>query len=293
MTLSQQIEEHLASHLEEGRQPCRLTLQDLAGYYRVSLMPVRVAVQALVEQGLLIRGDNKRLEAVPPRRRSSRSIQPRTQPPIPNARNVDRELADFVIQQSLAGAPSFLREESTASRFGVGRTVVRRVLGRLAGERLIEHLPRRGWRIRPYSEQDMLDYLDIRETLELRALQLARPHLDRNSLEQLLAANSEDNRGRPRLDNSLHRHWIARSRNRYIQDFFEQHGIYFQALFDRAALDADVVRQRAAEHRAILRALLDRDWSRARRELSQHIRVQRPNVNRMFQEIAGQRRSDD
>lgn len=289
MTLSEKIERDLADRLKAGRQPCRLTLKELAAYYGVSPMPVREAVRALVKQGLVVRGANKRLVASRPQRISSSPAQH----PSQESSGVDVAVADFIIARSLLGEASFLREEAMASRFGVGRTVIRRVLGRLAGERLIKHVPRRGWRIRPYSEQDMLDYLDVREALELRALDLARPRLLEADLERLLKANSPDRYGRPRLDNSLHQYWIERSGNRYIQDFFAQHGIYFQALFDRAAYEPAAVAKRAIEHSAILQALLDQDWALARLELSRHIRVQRPNVTRMFEGLTSQRARSD
>ena len=53
-----------------------------------------------------------------------------------------------IIRSSLSGEARYLREDQTAQKYGVGRTVVRQVFGHLAGSGMLEHLPRRGWRIR-------------------------------------------------------------------------------------------------------------------------------------------------
>jgi DNA-binding GntR family transcriptional regulator len=160
--------------------------------------------------------------------------------------------------------------------------VLRRILNRLAGEGIIDHLPRRGWRIRPFREKDMLDYIDVRETLELRALELTDGKLDRDFLRELLEGNSPDAQGNPRLDNRLHRYWIDHADNRYLREFFDQNAIYFDTLFARAVLDDETVARRAREHRIILKALLAGDILRAKAALSKHILDQCSHVGRLL-----------
>ena len=46
-----------------------------------------------------------------------------------------------------------------------------------------------------------------------------------------------------------------------------------------------VVAAMARQHRTILRALIAQDWTRARRELTRHIRAQRPIVRELLQRI--------
>jgi len=283
MTLAEQIEDELKTHVLSGSAPpYPLTLSGIAGHYGVSLMPVRAAVDALVEGRYLLRQDNRRL--VINRQQVSRKTQ-RRPPEPPTAALPEEKIAKQVIHISLLGRETFLREEATADKFGIGRTVVRRIFSRLAGQRLLEHVPRRGWRVRPFREQDMHDYLEVREALELRALELARSRFDALRVRELLAANTPQD-GRPRLDNRLHQYWIRLSGNRYLRDFFAENGVYYQALFDRAVFNDRIVARRAVEHRRVLQAILTQDWPTARDALSRHIRGQRAHVARMFRQLS-------
>jgi DNA-binding GntR family transcriptional regulator len=244
-------------------------------------MPVRVAVEALVADGYLQRQENGRLAVNRRRtRRRPAEAEPAAEAPLPEAM-----LADFVLRQSLAANPDYLREEATAERFGVGRTVVRRIFSQLSGAGMLEHVPRCGWRVRAYREEEMLEYLDAREALEVKALELAEPRLEAAELQRLLTANTPDRAGHPRLDNTLHQYWIERSQNYYVRDFFARYGAYFSALFDQAAIAADTAAEMAREHRAILGALLAGNLATAQRALVEHIRSQRPNVSTMFEKL--------
>ncbi|MHC4994497.1 MAG: GntR family transcriptional regulator [Planctomycetota bacterium] len=281
MTIARAIEEDLVARIRAGEQPpYPLNLAGIASHFGVSVMPARVAVETLVDNRYLIRQPNGRL-AINPRRRAVRKRKSAAsrQP----AQSPDQVLSDHVVRLSLNSDTSYLREEATAEQFGIGRTVVRRVLSRLAGAGIIRHEPRCGWRVQPYREKDMLDYLDMREMLELHAVDLAWDRLEQDSLKAMLAANSPDAAGRPRLDNTLHAYWIGLADNRYISAFFDQHGVYHEALFEYAALAASIVEEMAAQHRAILEAMIVRRRTRAKQALSVHIRGQRPNVSKMFE----------
>ena len=284
MTLAEKIAADLKAHILSRRKPpYRLTLGGIAKHFGSSVMPARKAVDELVRRKYLVRLDNRRL-GINPRRRG-RPGKRRPGPPRSSAPPRDR-LARDVIRLSLRGKDVFLREEATASRLGVGRTVVRHLFSQLAGEGMIEHVPRCGWRVRPFSEERMLDFLDVREALERLALEQAWPRLDPAHLNELLEANSPDASGRHRLDNRLHDYWIAQSGNPYIRDFFGRNGAYYAALFNRAAEDRAHLQARASEHRHILQALIDRDWKAACAALSEHIQGQRAHVARMFHGLA-------
>jgi DNA-binding FadR family transcriptional regulator len=54
------------------------------------------------------------------------------------------------------------------------------------------------------------------------------------------------------------------------------------AAFDHAAPEARVVAEMAAQHRAILEALIARRWGRAREALVGHIRAQKPILLRIL-----------
>jgi DNA-binding GntR family transcriptional regulator len=252
------IREDLKARIHAGRGlPAKLTLEGLSRHYGVSFTPVRAAVRELVRGRFLRKGANGRLEL--------RSNPPR---------------AGDALRRSLKGEAVYLREEAAAAKYGIGRTVVRQVFSRLVGTGLLEHVPRKGWRVRPLRGGELDAYLEIRETLELKALDLARPRLAKADLERMLAGNEDG------LDNDLHRYLVEKSQNRYIRDFFDRHGAYFTTLFDTAATGAAMASEMAGQHRRILQALLRRNWDAARQALAHHIRSQRPVLKKLMDRLA-------
>ena len=283
MNLSDRIQHELTALLAAG-QPLsfRLTLSGIAKHFCVSPMPVRTAVVQMIKQGLLIKHGNGRLEVDYDHLPSPEELA-ETTPGLDETQEIDRRIADEVVMRSLTHDEHYLREAATAERYGIGRTVVRRVFSRLSGQGLIDHVPRCGWLVRPYREKDMLDYLEIRETLELKALSLARDRMEPAMLDELRQANDPgDRRHGPRLDNRLHQYWIDLADNRYISDFFAGNAAYYAAIFDYAALDPGAKAAMARQHCEILDSLLCGDHQQARRALVRHIRAQQPNVVKLI-----------
>jgi DNA-binding GntR family transcriptional regulator len=287
-TISQFIERDLAGRIatDEGLS-VPLTLHSLAEHYGVSFTPVREAVRRLLAGGILVRGENGRLDVNRARgRRAHRGRTPvegEAGPPR-RPRDLETELAGEVIRKSLKGESTYLREEATAERFGVGRTAIRQAFLQLAGRGLLVHVPRCGWRVRTFDEADMAAYLEVREVLERRALSLARQNLVEADLRRMLAGNAA-RADRPRIDDSLHGYLVEKSGNAYLREFFDRYGAYYATLLNFAAPEIHVVAAMARQHRKILRALLAKDWPRARRELTRHIRAQRPIIRDLLQRI--------
>ena len=100
----------------------------------------------------------------------------------------------------------FIREEETATKFGLGRTVVRGIFSELAGKKLLKHVPYRGWELRPFTEEDLDAFSEMRELVETRALAQAHDRLDADVLQKILDGNDVPSDGRP----SAHRRFVAR-----------------------------------------------------------------------------------
>lgn len=281
MTITEFIKNDVKAALQShGKLPYKLTLGAMSEHYEVSLTPVRHAVEELIEEGVIRRKENGRLELVPGALKGRKVQAPA---PAAQEQNLEELIRKDVIARSLQQDTEYLREHATAERYGAGRTVVRQIFSRLAGAGLIEHVPRCGWRVRAFSEQDMHDYLDIREMLELKALDLARPHFKESELRELLGENRPA-RGsqKSRLDFDLHDYWIERCGNRYIREFFARYSPFYNALFNYAVIDESVKKEMAHEHCDIIECLLAQDWKGARKALSHHIREQREAVSRMI-----------
>ena len=290
-TLSETIRRDLSDRiLSDLGPPAALSLPALSRHYGVSFTPVREALRDLIAEGVLLRRGNGRVGVNPRPRKGRRAAPGPADGPGP-AEPLEKTVAREVIARSLRGDSGYLREEAAASRFGVGRTAIRQAFGRLAGQGLMEHVPRCGWRVRAFDAADLAAYLQVREAMELKALELARPHLDPAELRRMLAANADDGRP-PHLDNALHRDLVAKAGNPYLRDFFDRHGAYYTTLFDYAAPETHVVEEMARQHRAILRALIARDWPRARRALARHIRAQRPVVEELLRRLGRSEHAD-
>ena len=273
MTISTYIKDDLTAQLQSGRElPVQLTLDSLAMHYKVSLTPVRAAVTELIEEGWLAKGANKRLTATAPRRRNGRRT--RGEPKLPKPpRDPFEVIASDLVQLSLKGEPIYLREEATAEKYEISRSAIRNILHRLAGEGMLDHIPRRGWRLRPFRQDDLQAFIDVRETLELKALELARPKLDPRQLQRMLDLSVPPKSAGTKLsvDESLHEYLISTADNTYITDFFARQGRYYRRLFEWEDLDHDVAIETMRQHHEILTALVEKNWSAARKALSHHI----------------------
>lgn len=284
MTIAAYIREDLKARILSGTDvPERLTLRDLSTRYGVSLTPVRQAVEELIGQKLLRKEPNGRI-----------TVEADAVGKLPSAKREDvlppgawdQIVARDVMKLSLQGREEFMREEVTAEKYGIGRTLLRHVLSRLTASGILEHVPRRGWRVRPFREEDMAAYLEVRELLELKALELSRERVSKPDLERILSENVAHG-DKPRVDAELHAYVVEKAENRYIQDFFSRHGAYFTTLFYYAALGASVTSEMARQHRKILEAMLSGRWPRAREEMAEHIRAQKPALRRLMDRLAG------
>jgi len=282
MSIASYIKNDLAAQLTSGREvPVQLTLDSLAGHYNVSLTPVRTAVAELIDEGLLEKGPNHRLTTTAPCRKTA---QTRREPKLPEPpRDPYEVIASDLVQLSLMGEPIYLREEATAEKYEMSRSAIRNILHRLAGEGVLDHIPRRGWRLRPFQQSDLQAFIEVREVLELKALELARPNFDFAELQRMLDRNSQPASPRRPLsvDESLHEYLIATAGNAYIRDFFDRQGRYYRLLFEWEDHDGDVAIETMRQHREILTALLEKNWSAAKKALSHHILDNHPILSRV------------
>lgn len=277
MRISDYVKRDLEFRIRSGSElPVKLTLGAIAELYGVSATPVRLALEELVAEHLIIKQENGRLK-LNGSGRKRRAVAPPERPT-----DWEDVLAREVILMSLRGGDGFVREEAMATKHGIGRTLLRRIFARLAGGGLLEHVPRRGWRVPTFRPEEMDAYLVVRESLEVKALDLAAPHLDSRQIQDMIEGNSPGAVAAESIDNRLHAYFIEQSGNRYIGSFFESHGRYYNALFDYAALGAEVVAEMAEQHLEILTNVAHGRWARAQRALAHHIQSQKPVMEAMI-----------
>jgi DNA-binding GntR family transcriptional regulator len=282
MSITTYIKGDLSARLKSGQElPTPLTIEALAEHYKVSFTPVRSAMAELIKEGLLKKGRNRRLIAISPRNAGAQTRPPLQLPEPP--RDLFVVISNDLVRLCLQGEPVYLREEATADKYGVSRSAIRNILHRLAGEGVLDHVPRRGWRLRPFHPDDMQAFLEVREALELKALDLARSKLVAHDLQRMLDANRLPSSpgDPPCIDEELHGYLIDKAGNAYIQNFFERQGRYYRLLFEWEDHDRAAAIETVRQHLDILTALLERNWPAARKALSHHIVNNHPILSRL------------
>lgn len=281
MSIAAYISQDLRKRIRTGvTLPANLSLSDLSRHYEVSITPVRDAIQMLVEEGYLRRLANRRIEVNPAKIGIGGDDEHIALPKNPS--DWDEILLDEVMHASLSLVAVYLREGALAEKHHVGRSIIRSTFSRFAGAGLLDHVPRRGWRVEPVRIEDVEAYLEVREAMELTALEAARPRIERSEIMALLDGETHA------LSDVPHRFLIEKSGNRYIIGFFNQFvPRFYRKLLYYAAPEAEVVDEMTSEHVQVLQAILEKDWSRARGILSGHIRGQKTVLERIL--VAGQR----
>ena len=279
MKLASRIANDLEAQLAGNSIPFPLTMDGISNHYGVSYTPIREALSSLIENGLLRKKSNGRLEAVvrPTKKKTKVSAfhQELVEDPV-------TLITEELVKVSLSGKETFIREQATALKHGLTRSAVREVLQRLAGEGLILHIPRRGWLVKPFRQEDLQAFLEVREAMELKALELARSKLTSSEakvkLRQIKSSNKIYQNGKVRviIDNSLHQYLIELAANPYIDDFFQRHGKYYSILFKWEGGDEQAAIQAVRQHHAIIDVLLKEDWKVAAKELSVHLHTNHP-----------------
>lgn len=183
-----------------------------------------------------------------------------------------------------AGQP--LRLEYLKERYGVSFSPLREALNRLHSERLVVSTPSRGFRVAPFSQEEMWDAIETRIVIDCETLRRSLARGDEAWESRLVAsfqaltgadphAAQLDDAGIEARHHDFHRCLIAACGSRWLLDLSDR--LYAQteryrqpSLRDRNYwnLERDV----AAEHRQLLDAAVARDAGRATGLLARHYR---------------------
>lgn len=282
LTLTKYIKADLIARLSRDElSPDALTLAALSDHYQVSVTPIYHAINELIEEGYLYREKNRRL-CVNQEKMSDAQTAAKSPQPAPPEDHFKR-ITDDLLTLSLNGESVFLREMASAKKYDISRTSLRNIFNRLAGDGMLEHVPRRGWKLRSFNQHDLDAFIEVRVVLELKALDLAKESLDKGVLQKILDGNQvpETDEEPLQIDNSLHEYLIKQSDNYYIISFFDRHGRYFDLLFLWESNDRDAAIQEIQQHQRILSALINEDWTTARKELELHLRSNHPVLSQL------------
>lgn len=204
--------------------------------------------------------------------------------------SVYMELRGKILSRELKPAQRLL-EVKIANEMGVSRTPVREALRRLAHEGLVKIVPNSGARVASPSSHEMDNSYSVREYLENMSVELAcRTGMDKRTLERLdglvrdgdAAYDAGDVDAFLAANNDFHRIIAEAGKNyvlsEYVDNIIQRTNvyIYFYSKF------VESENKSSGEHRAILRAIAQRDRIGAQELMKQHLE----RVHAMFSEAA-------
>jgi DNA-binding GntR family transcriptional regulator len=189
------------------------------------------------------------------------------------------QIGQWLIDGTLQPGEALI-ETDLAERLGISRTPVREALHQLAQEGLVEMIPRRGAFVRRITLQDIEELFVIREAIEGVAARLAATKADPEQLrifaELFETADKEpDEKKRQSLyeeaGDDFHDYILGSCGNTRIIEIIGTYKVLLQKERQIAAHIPGRIEQSSNEHRAILKALQQREPDLAEKAMRQHI----------------------
>lgn len=193
-----------------------------------------------------------------------------------------------------------ITEAGLAERLGVSRTPIRNALPALDAEGLLEPVGKRGYVVREFSREELLDALDLRATLEgLAAKKLAQKGASPEVLAELEECLEEGDRifaDRRRLNNGdelhygemnarFHRIVVENAGSSILQTFIDRLNVLPFVTPGVIAFDYvtpsqafDLLFRAHGQHHAIVQAIRHRDGARAESVFREHANQQRQSM---------------
>jgi DNA-binding GntR family transcriptional regulator len=188
------------------------------------------------------------------------------------------ELRDRIVTLRLAPG-TVLREDELMREMEIGRTPLREAVKRLALENLVAVQPRRGTFVADVEAADIVNISEVRAELEAYAAELAALRMDgaaRAAAETLLEEIEEvtephEQEWLMRFDERIHRFTWEAAGNPYLMETLERYFTHslriWYLVLDRVPGLGHTVHDQVH----LLEALLERDGSRAREIMREHV----------------------
>jgi DNA-binding GntR family transcriptional regulator len=199
------------------------------------------------------------------------------------------ERLEKAIMEGELGPGERLSESGLARRFGISRGPLREAIGQLEGRKLVTRVSNQGARVVSLSNEDLLDLLQVRESLEGMACRLASQNMneaDLARLEDMLTAHEKADAMRTGRgyfqgpgDGDFHQVILAACGNRRLtgmlgHELYSLLRLYRHRLSMRPGRPAEALE----EHKRIVAALRARDPDAAEAAMRAHLRRSRSAV---------------
>jgi len=213
------------------------------------------------------------------------------------------QLRDMILKGEFA-AGFHLQEIPLAQRMGVSRTPIREALTTLAKEGLLEPGPRRGYKVRTFSLDEIVEAYEVRATLEGMACRLAAERGLPNEAAARIRSCLEVGDSMLRrgmfmhlehdawleMNNTFHADVVSGSSNAMLANLVEQthrvplasaRHVHWYRLDDE---NYELARRAHRDHHEIFDAIIARQASRAEFKMREHIYFSQDIVRRYFKD---------
>jgi DNA-binding GntR family transcriptional regulator len=189
---------------------------------------------------------------------------------------------------------SQLNEVAVAAELGLGRMPVHEAVARLANERFVTVVPRRGTTVSVLQLSDVLTMFEAREAVECGVAHIAARRATDDDITVLGGLVGEADRAREgrvpadylREDHEVHAHLLHMVHNSLLQDAGDRlllHNLRFWRAFWATHPPR---RHTMVSHTDLLAALVDRDPDRAEAAMREHLAASRRLLQESFTSTA-------
>ena len=224
-------------------------------------------------------------------RSSPKVKQPALKRDASMAENVFARLVETLVAGELtAGGP--LREAQVAKQWGVSRTPMREAVRRAAEAGLLILRKNRAPLIRAFTPHDVDCLYQIREMMEVLAMEQAWKRLPEKKIAALrtMAEAVGNTFSKPWIarclvfDEALHKIWFDHCQNPWLTQFLQSSRVFIRIFQHMMARDPALVRKSYEQHLAILETLGTADLQLGTRLLREHIRDSALKVKQRMQD---------
>lgn len=173
-----------------------------------------------------------------------------------------------------------LKEDEWAQKMDVSRTAIREALTRLLGEGLLVFGERGGYFVRSLTVEDVNEIRELREILEIGALRLTIGRITDEEIAELASICDDFSSmvergylgGACEADVKFHETLIQFSGNSKLQYIYDHSNIpLFHIKLGQTLTQMDDYAQTDEEHRNILQAIIERNFTKAEKMLHTHL----------------------
>jgi DNA-binding GntR family transcriptional regulator len=183
-----------------------------------------------------------------------------------------------------------LNEQAVAAELGLGRMPVHEAVARLATERFVTVVPRRGTTVSVFQLEDVLTMFEAREAVECGVAHLAAERAtdaDIAALAQLVGKADHARKGREHAeylheDHEVHVHLLHMIHNSLLHDVGDRLLMHNLRFWRSYWATRPARRHTMVSHTDLLAALIDRDPERAETAMREHITASRRLLQESF-----------